>query len=298
MKQTKNSSLQTEKTAKNDEVYTQMIDIEKEVAYYRQHFKDKVVYCNCDDPRTSNFFLYFLSQFETLGLKKLIAVGYNKEGKGLYSEYDSKWDNNKVPDIKEIQVIEIEGDGDFRSAECISVMEEADIVVTHPPLSLFEEYVEQLVALDRKFLLIGGISLLKHKGIFNLIKNNQVWAGSSKKHMFFIGEKKYVSASNACWFTNLTHSKRNEERILYKNYTPEKYPTYDNYNAIEVDKVTDIPVDYDGVMGVPITYLVGHNAEQFEIVGFKKGNDGKDLSIKGSRPCLRILIKKIKQNEN
>lgn len=298
-----NSNLHSAKNAKNDEFYTQLVDIENELKHYKQHFKDKVVYCNCDDPRISNFFHYFAHQFEVLGLKRLIATCYKNQNIDLFSQndseqaayliYDGDKSGNHIPDKDEIQVNYLKGDGDFRSQECIELLKQADIVVTNPPFSLFREYVAQLVEYNKKFLIIGNKNAITYKEIFPLIKDNQMWLGytpmgidmlfdvsdeyaqflqQNKKQgsSFRIIDGKVKARAQACWFTNLDHSKRHEKLILYKHYSPEEYPHYDNYNAIEVSKTAEIPQDWDGAMGVPITFLDKYNPEQFEIIGYSR----------------------------
>ncbi|MCQ2326029.1 MAG: adenine-specific methyltransferase EcoRI family protein [Bacteroidales bacterium] len=313
-----NTNLHKANKAKKDEFYTQLLDIENELKHYKDHFKGKVVLCNCDDPRVSNFFTYFSLNFEKLGLKKLITTCYKSSDMELFStnsdvralclEYCGDKNGNSVPDVEEIGVRELKGDGDFRSKECIELLKEADIVVTNPPFSLFREYVAQLIEYDKKFLIIGHQNAITYKEIFKLIKDNKIWLGYGFKggaaHFINKHYEDYATSSNhkegmirvsgVVWFTNLEISKRNEELILYKKYTPEEYPKYDNYDAINVDKTADIPMDYDGVMGVPITFLDKYNPSQFEIVKFRKGNDEKDLAINGKCPYFRILIKRIR----
>ena len=289
----KNRNLHQAKSSKKDEFYTQLADIERELKHYKQHFKGKVVYCNCDDPRVSNFFHYFSYNFEKLGLKKLIATCYknqdmdqfsrNDSERAIYLEYEGDKSRNNVPDSEEIGIKHLKGDGDFRSAETIELLKQADVVVTNPPFSLFREYVDQLVEYGKKFVIIGHQNAITYKGIFSLIKDNKLWLGYGFKGgaAHFIthyedhataGDHKegMVRVSGVTWFTNLDISKRHEDLILYKTYSPEEFPTYDNYNAIEVSKTKDIPVDYDGVMGVPITFLDKHNPDQFEIMGITK----------------------------
>lgn len=298
-----NSALTAAKAAKKDEFYTQLSDIERELAHYKEHFKGKTVLCNCDDPRVSNFFKYFSLNFEYLGLKRVIATCYKSQSVDLFSAhdceqavyqiYDGDRDGNNMPDENEIAVKPLKGDGDFRSEECIELLKQADIVVTNPPFSLFREYVAQLIKYDKKFIIIGNQNAITYKEIFPLIKENKLWLGYKNGDMAFTvpddsepratrywqdeSGQKWRSMGNVCWFTNLDIQKRHENIILYKRYTPEEYPKYDNYDAINVDKVADIPCDYDGVMGVPITFLDKYSPEQFEIVEFRKGNDGKDL---------------------
>ena len=327
-----NKSLHAANRAKNDEFYTELADIDKELRHYKHHFKNKTVYCNCDDPRVSNFFHYFSHNFETLGLKKLMATCYKSQAADLFSQNDSEQavyliyegdkNGNRVPDPSEIQVLPLQGDGDFRSEECIALLKQADIVVTNPPFSLFREYVAQLVEYGKKFLIIGNKNAITYKEIFPLIKDDKMWLGvtpmgtdmlfgvpehyaetlvqtkkSGSSYRIIDGEVK--ARAQACWFTNLDHDKRHEELILYKRYTSEEYPHYDNYDAVDVSKVAEIPCDFDGAMGVPITFLDKYNPEQFEIIKFRKGNDEQDLSINGKCPYFRVLIKrKIKAPEN
>ena len=268
----KNSNLHNAKRLKNDEFYTQFEDIEKEMKHYAPHFKGKTIYCNCDDARESNFFKFFSLNFEKLGLKKLITTGYKADGQGVALIYEGDKNGNRLPDTEEITIRPLQGNGDFRSEECIEFLKEADIVVTNPPFSLFREYIAQLMEYGKKFLVIGSQNAITYKEVFPLIKENKLWLGVSPRSMEFIlpnGEKGVV---NACWFTNLDHAKRNKPLTLYKHYSNE-YKHYDNYDAIEVGKVCDIPMDYDGVMGVPITFLDKYCPEQFEILGIQQRND-------------------------
>ena len=303
----KNSNLHNAKTAKNDEFYTQLTDIEKELKHYKKHFEGKVVYCNCDDVRWSNFFKYFSMNFEHLGLKKLICTAYNENGQGIVYEYNGDLNSNRIVDDEEIEVKYLEGNGDFRSAECIEILKQADIVVTNPPFSLFREYVAQLMEYGKQFLIIGNGNAITYKEIFPLIKENKIWLGVSlnmtKCHfivpqsyegsnVFYENGNKMAKVNNAIWFTNLDHTKRHTELDLYKKYNAEEYPKYDNCDAIEVSKVAEIPMDYNGVIGVPITFLYKYCPSQFEIVKFRKGDDNKDLSVNGKCPYFRILIKK------
>lgn len=301
------SNLSKAKTAKKDEFYTQLPDIENELRHYRQHFRGKTVLCNCDDPRVSNFFHYFSYNFEYLGLKKLIATCYKNQDMDLFSQHDCEraiWleylgdrNGNRVPDPEEIGIHYFQGDGDFRSKECIELLQEADIVVTNPPFSLFREYVAQLVRYGKKFVIVGHQNAITYKEIFPLIKNNQMWLGYGFKggaaHFFSTyqdtataGDHKdgMIRVSGVVWFTNLEIDKRNEEIILFKQYSPEEYPKYDNYDAIEVSKTADIPCDYDGVMGVPITFLDKYNPNQFEILGI--ANSARWI---GDFPCFTII---------
>jgi len=311
-----NRSLQQANRAKKDEFYTQLSDIERECRHYADFFRGKTVLCNCDDPRVSNFFHYFAYNFEHLGLKKLITTCYKNQDVDLFSQHDCEKavylvyegdkNGNRVPDPEEIGIREFKGDGDFRSPECIELLKEADVVVTNPPFSLFREYVAQLMKYGKKFLIIGNQNALTYKEIFPYIKANRLWLGYgfNRNCAHFINthyediasdtdhREGMIRVSGVMWFTNIDHSKRHEPMILYKNYTPEEFPTYDNYDAINVDKTSDIPCDYDGVMGVPITFMDKYNPEQFEIVRFRKGNDERDLSINGKCPYFRILIRR------
>lgn len=293
----KNNNLHTAKKAKADEFYTQLCDIENELKHYRQHFVGKVVYCNCDDARESNFFKFFSLNFEFLGLKKLISTGYKENGKGVKLVYTGDKNGNKMPDYDEIEVTELKGNGDFRSAECIELLKEADIVVTNPPFSLFREYVAQLMEYNKKFLIIGNCNAITYKEIFPLIKDNKLWLGVSSFNsgMYFQvpndyeysetykfdkerNGKKVMRVSSIAWFTNLDHERRNQTIDLYMKYSNEYFPKYDNYDAIEVSKVCDIPMNFDNVMGVPITFLDKYNPNQFEIVGLMSGAKGENLT--------------------
>ena len=315
-----NKNLNAAKNAKKDEFYTQLVDIENELKHYREHFRGKTVLCNCDDPRVSNFFHYFSYNFEQLGLKKLITTCYKNQERDLFSQHDCEraiWleytgdrNGNRVPDPEEIGIHYFNGDGDLRSAECIELLKQADIVVTNPPFSLFREFLAQLIKFDKKFLIIGNVNAVTYKDTFQLIKEGRVWLGASihsgdrefgvpKDYPLTAAgwrqdEKgnKFIRVKGVRWFTNLDYKERHEDLILYKTYNPEDYPKYDNYDAINVDKTTDIPVDYDETMGVPITFLDKYNPKQFEIVKFRKGNDEKDLSINGKCPYFRILIRR------
>jgi hypothetical protein len=297
-------NLTAAKAARADEFYTQLPDIERELKHYRKHFKGKTVYLNCDDPRVSNFFHYFSYNFEALGLKKLIAACYKSREVDLFSagdseqaiwlEYEGDKNGSGVPELHEIGVKTFEGDGDFRSPESIALLEQADIVVTNPPFSLFREYVAQLIAYEKKFIVIGPWNAITYKEIFPLIEANKLWLGhgfqagnayfatahsTDYSKGVFNAETGLVKFRNVSWFTNLDLSKRHEELVLYKTYDPAEYPTYDNYDAIEVAKTVDIPIDFDGVMGVPITFLDRYNPDQFEIVGIAKAPLGKPSKV-------------------
>lgn len=324
--------------AKKDEFYTQLSDIEAELRHYRKHFKDKVVLCNCDDPYESNFFKYFALNFNKLGLKKLIATCYSgspitgdlfeiagiidKDARTPYKAvittvHDTSGNGGiDMLDVAELfktgenTIERLEGNGDFRSPECVKLLDEADIIVTNPPFSLFRQYIAQLMEHGKKFVIIGNQNAVTYKEVFPLIKEDKIWLGCYAGNMefrvpgdyeahsetdkrFWTDEsgQNWRSIGTASWFTNLDIKKRHDELILVKRYNPENYPKYDNYDAINVDKVSDIPCDYAGVMGVPITFLYKYNPDQFEIIKFRKGDDGKDLSINGKCPYFRILIK-------
>ena len=298
----KNENLHKAKKAKADEFYTQLSDIENECKHYKEHFKGKTILCNCDDPRVSNFFFYFSQNFEYLGLKKLIATCYKSRDINLFSEgkaekavyivYEGDKNGNHKVEDSELDIKELQYDGDFRSDECKELLKQADIVVTNPPFSLFREYVAQLIEYDKKFLIIGHQNAIKYKEIFRLLKEHKIWLGygfkggaghfiSKYQDIATAGDHRegMIRVSGVTWFTNLEHDKRHEKLILYKEYNPEEnpeeYPKYENYNAIEVSKTKDIPMNYDGVMGVPITFMDKYNPEQFEIIWTTdRGGDG------------------------
>lgn len=274
-----NKNLTAAKNAKNDEFYTQLTDIEKELMHYRDHFKDKIVFCNCDDPTYSNFWKYFHLNFERLGLRKLIATHFDAEKPTYKLEYVGGNDG----DVEAGVVTELMQNGDFRSPECIELLQEADIVVTNPPFSLFREYVAQLMEYGKKFVIIGNMNAITYKEFFPLLKENKVWSGFGFNKTMELAVPDHYDTSKSvgvdeqgrqkvkvpaiCWYTNLDIKKRHEPIDLVEKYSPEKYPKYDNYDAIEVSKTLDIPMDYDGVMGVPISFLDKYCPEQFEIVG-------------------------------
>ena len=340
-----NTPLNKANKAKNDEFYTQLTDIEKECKHYAEHFMNKIIFCNCDDPYESHFFKYFAINFNLLGLKKLIATCYvgsqiaNKE----LSLFDDESEENKTTrsphkieitevtdenkdgaiDLADVELLlrnrknkltRLKGDGDFRSAECVELLKEADIIVTNPPFSLFREYVAQLMQYEKKFLIIGNQNNIFYKEISHFIKENKVWLGvdnggtkwfqvpphydiQTETRIKIANGIKYFSMGNIAWFTNLDHKKRHVELILFRKYNPKEYPKYDNYNAINVSKYTDIPVDWDGLMGVPLTFLDKYNPEQFEIIGIDRyvednPNYGHRFKIKGRETFARILIKR------
>ena len=297
MKNEKNRKLTEAKKSKKDEFYTQLEDIEQELKHYKKHFKNKVVYCNCDDPRVSNFFKYFSLNFEKLGLKKLITTCYQNQNMDLFSQHKSKKaiylvyegdkNGNQIPDPEEIGIQNLKGDGDFRSEEAIELLKESDIVVTNPPFSLFRPYVAQLFEHKKKFLIIGHQNQIKYKETFKLIKENKMWMGHGFKgnvaHFINNHYEDYAAAgdhkegmirvSGVTWLTNLDHSKRHEDLILYKKFNKDEYLRYDNYDAINVDKTKEIPMDYKGIMGVPITFMYKYNPDQFEIMGMTSGRN-------------------------
>lgn len=332
-------NLDAAKTAKKDEFYTQLTDIERELQHYWQHFAGKVVLCNCDDPYESNFFKYFALRFNQLGLKKLICTcfdGSPVQGNELLLDFgDFGEEPKKIAYKVEItEVKDLNGDGavdladvqyllkndknafsllkqhgDFRSAECIELLKQADIVVTNPPFSLFREYIGQLMQYDKKFLIVGHQNAITYKEVFPLIKENKIWLGYGFKgaagHFFSPYEdiatagdhrENMIRVSGVNWFTNLDHNKRHEEMDLTCRYSPEEYPHYDNYDAINVDKTSDIPYNYSGAMGVPITFLDKYNPEQFEIIGQMANTKVDEYNfgypfIKGNRKYARILIR-------
>lgn len=347
----KNSQLTNAKKIKKDEFYTQLTDIEKELRYYRKHFKNKTILCNCDDPFESNFFKYFVLNFNRLGLKKLIATCYatspiahqqislfdipggdetkrDKPYKAVVTKiYDTTGDGGiDMLDVAELfkmgenELTELEGDGDFRSKECLDLLKEADIVVTNPPFSLFREYIGVLIENKKDFLIIGNQNAITYKEIFPLLKENKMWLGYKVGDMAFTvpnyyepretrywedeDGQKWRSLGNICWFTNLDIKKRHEDLILIRKYNHKDYPEYDNYSAINVDKVKDIPYDYEGIMGVPITFMDKYNPEQFEILDandYRRDHFSKikphglvkdaDSSINGKPKYARILIR-------
>lgn len=331
-KKPKNAQQNHAKVAKQDEFYTQRSDIEKELAQYKQHFKDKVVLCNCDDPYESEFFRYFALKFNDLGLKKLIATSYaGSPIQGTLFNTDFKLGDKRTPykavvtklyditgdgvedmlDIDQLfrqnenSIEALQGDGDFRSEECVTLLDEADIIVTNPPFSLWREYVKLLMEHNKKFLIIGNVNAISTKDIFPYIKDNLLWLG----HSIHSGDRefrvpeyypldaagfrvtdegtKYIRVKGVRWFTNLDYKQRHDMLVLYKRYTPEQYPKYDNYDAIEVSKTAEIPCDYDGVMGVPITFMDKYNPDQFEILGIS-GDLANPLVIDGKRKSGRF----------
>ena len=323
----KNRKLGNARTAKADEFYTQLTDIEHELRHYKQHFKGKVIYLNCDDPRVSNFFHYFTYNFEALKLKRVIATCYKSQAVDLFSlnnseqaiwlEYNGDKDGNGVPDLNEIGIKPLIGDGDFRGEESIELLKQADIVVTNPPFSLFREYVAQLMNYDKKFVIIGHQNAVSYKEIFPLIREGKVWLGfgfkgnaahfgSVYKDIAAATDHKegMIRVSGVQWFTNLDISKRHENLVLYKTYNPVDFPKFDCYDAINVNRTSDIPIDYSGVMGVPITFLNKYNPDQFEIIdantvrrnsSIPQKSHGlvkdKEAAVNGKATYVRILIR-------
>lgn len=322
----KNTALSQAKKAKKDEFYTQLSDIENEVMHYKDHFKGKTVFCNCDDPMVSNFFVFFVRNFKEFGLKRLITTCYKSSQYDLFSDHseehavmlDYRGGDDNNPDLKQIaaKAVPLKGDGDFRSRECIDLLKESDIVVTNPPFSLFREYVAQLMKYEKKFLILGRMSAIHYAEIFPLIMDNRVWMGvgfnlsmvykapyennldANKKYVKSKGynpDENYIKVPAICWFTNLEHYKHNAIIDLFRTYNEKDYPKYDNYDAIEVSKVVDIPKNYYGVMGVPDTFLGSYNPEQFTILGVtqrgchdlvpdtKKYNDYWEMKQNGQR---------------
>lgn len=310
MKKTLNRNFHKSRKAKNDEFYTQLSDIEKELKHYKQSFKDKIVFCNCDDPEESNFWNFFSLNFEYLRLKKLVSTHFEKE-KSSY-KLELLKDINKDGKINKLDIVKtkLKQNGDFRSPECIEILKEVDIVVTNPPFSLFREYVAQLIEYKKKFIIVGHIGASSYKEIFKLIKDNKIWLGHKRLTGFRVpveyplnspgirideNGNKYAGAG-AIWYTNIEIKKHQENLILYKMYYEHEseYPKYDNYDAINVDRTKDIPMDYYSDIGVPITFLEKYNPEQFTIIKFRSGNDNKDLRIEGKGKYARIIIKRKK----
>ena len=334
-----NKNLNAAKTAKKDEFYTQMSDIERELQHYWQHFRGKTILCNCDDPYESNFFKYFALRFNQLGLKKLLCTCFNGspvQGDELMIDWGDFTEEPKkiaykveitevrdlngdgAVDLSDVQyllkndknVLSILKTGDFRDPECIELLKQADIVITNPPFSLFREYVAQLMEYDKKFIIIGHQNAITYKEFFPLIRDNKVWLGYGFKggaaHFTSPYEDKatagdhrenMIRVSGVSWFTNLEHNKRHEELDLVRRYSPEEYPTYENYDAIEVKKTSDIPCDYEGKMGVPITFLDKYCPEQFEIIGQTQGDSGKELGLKPFDRKLKALNKSLRDGQ-
>lgn len=317
MAKAKNAALKAASKAKEDEFYTKLSDIEKELKHYKEDFKDKTIFCNCDDPESSNFWKYFQMNFYHLGIKKLISTHYDNEKPSYKLEIVAKDEEKGQLSLPEYVQTPLKQNGDFRSDECIEILKEADIVITNPPFSLFREYVSQLIEYDKKFIIIGRETAITYKEIFTLLKNGKIWLGYNNGDMEFmvpdhyepratryreVNGQKYRSLGNVIWLTNIDIPKRHEDIIIFKNYDPTQYQKYDNYEAINVNKIVDIPADYSGIMGVPITLFHKHNPEQFEIIGLLAGNikglagipskTGKDGPyIDGKLKFGRILVR-------
>ncbi len=337
-----NKSLHLANKAKKDEFYTQLDDISNELRHYKEHFKGKVVFCNCDDPYESNFFKFFVLNFNSWQIKRLICTCYNGSPMAgrelsLFEEQQQKtkpaykmivdkvedMNDDGAVDLADVKLLikqgniitKLQDNGDFRSKECIELLQQSDIVVTNPPFSLFREYVAQLIKYDKKFLIIGNQNAITYSEIFPLLKDNKMWLGykfgdmsfkvpeyyEARETRFWIDEsnQKWRSLGTICWFTNLEIPKRYEKMVLYKHYTPEEYPTYDNYDAINVDKTAEIPMDYDGYMGVPITFMDKYNPEQFEIIGEMVSTQLTEFNIgypyiNSKRKYARIIIRRKK----
>ena len=307
-----NKSFNNAKRVKEDEFYTQIEDIQQEMNHYRDHFKDQVIFCNCDDPDYSNFSWFFQFNFDLLGLKKLITTHYNPGGQAYKLVIDGTKRN--ADGIPQATKTKLKGDGDFRSPEAINLLKKSDIVITNPPFSLLREYLAQLMKYDKKFLILGNQNAVTYKEVFGYIRDNKMWLGHKsgdmafkvpddyepRKTRFWIDEhgQKWRSLGNICWLTNLPHKKRYEDIILIKRYygNEDLYPKYDSYDAINIDKVKDIPEDYEGVMGVPITFLDKYNPDQFDIIGLDRYVDdnphyGKRFELNGKEKYARILIR-------
>ena len=348
-----NKLLHKAKKSKSDEFYTQYVDIQKEVEAYLEYnpetFRDKVIYCNCDDPFESNFFRYFVLNFERIGLKQLITTNYKPssvantqlelfdyyntpiKSKGRPKVTANKFIINSVGDIdgdgdfslkdvalqlkqnKKNEWTPLEGDGDFQSEESISLLKRSDIVVTNPPFSLFREFISQLDEYDKNFIIIGNVNAITYRETFKLIKENRLWLGASihsGDREFRVPDdypltaassridengNKFIRVKGVRWFTNLDYKERYEDLILYKSYTPEEYPKYENFDAINVNKTKDIPVDYDGYIGVPITFLDKYNPDQFEIIGLGISNSGIEIGVQPYKPEHKKYRKEVQK---
>lgn len=317
-KKSLNKNFHRASAAKNDEFYTQLADIENELKHYKDQFRGKVVFCNCDDPKESNFVKYFTLNFQDFGLKKLIATHYKEANLFTHEppyklEYTGGKKGKRMPSPNDF-ITKMIGTGDFRSQECIALLKEADIIVTNPPFSLFREYVAQLVEYNKKFLILGDQNAITYKDFFQLIKENKLWLGydnggtkwfqvpmnydiPTESRIKIENGIKFFSMGRIVWFTNLDTKKRHENLTLYKTYSKKDYPTYDNYDAINVNKVTDIPLNFAGAMGVPITFLDKYNPEQFEITGIDRvlveeltGKVSR-FRIDGNEIYARVVIK-------
>jgi len=322
---TKNSALNAAKKAKKDEFYTQLADIENECRHYREHFRGKTILCNCDDPRVSNFWRYFTENFEFLGLRKVIATCYKNQEVDLFTQQSSEraiyqiYEGDTNGDMKvsddEIAVHELEGDGDFRSPECLKLLDEADIVVTNPPFSLFREFVDLLIKKEKQFLVIGNLNSISCKEIFPLIKEGKMWLGASihsGDREFHVPDtypleaagyrvdnagRKFIRVKGVRWYTNLDYAARHEPLPLFRHYEAAEFPKYDNYDAINVDKTSDIPCDYDEAIGVPISFMDKFCPDQFDILGIDRyiednPTPGRRFTLDGVETYARILIRR------
>ena len=313
-----NNNLHSSRNAKADEFYTQIGFIENELKHYKDYFRDKVVFCNCDDPEWSNFWRYFHINFYHLGLKKLVSTHFEEDKQSYKMEVVAAENNDGQLTMPEYIQTPLRQNGDFRSPECIEILKEADVIVTNPPFSLFREYVAQLMEYGKDFIIVGNQNAITYREILPLIMQDKVWLGYNSGHFWFrvpdyyeekktdfkIDENgvKWRRMGNICWFTNIDIEKRHEEMVLYKHYTPEEYPKYDNYDAIEVSRTAEIPCDYYGIMGVPITFMDKYSPEQFEILGDSRYHDGQDFSddinvINGKTLYRRLLIRRKQQSE-
>ena len=308
----KNTDLNKANRAKKDEFYTQLTDIEKEMRHYREHFRGKVVFCNCDDPEYSNFWRYFQLNFYELGLKQLISTHY-EEDKPSYRMDIVSTDQGHQCGIPDYVKTPLKQNGDFRSPECIEILKEADIVITNPPFSLFREYIAQLFEYEKKFIILGNINAVKYKEVFPYIQQNKVWLGASihsGDREFRVPESypleasgcrvdedgnKYIRVKGVRWITNLDYPQRHEDLILYKQYNPEEYKTFANYEAINVDKTSEIPCDYYGAMGVPITFMDKYNPDQFEIIGVGIAKLGLSVGIRPYTPEHKAYRKEVQR---
>lgn len=346
-----NKNLHMSKNEKTDEFYTQLSLIERELKHYKSYFLNKTVLCNCDDPFESNLFKYFAINFQSLGLKKLIATCYASSPilytqltlfgtEELFGSQDGKKTPYKIEitevpdenhdgraDLADVAYLlknrkncltRLHGNGDFRSPECIALLKQADIVVTNPPFSLFRQFMELLVTHSKKYIIIGNMNAVTYKEIFPLIAQNKLWLGYHCGHFWFkvpdsyepkktdfkiddTGQK-WRRMGNICWFTNVDIQKRHENMTLFRNYSPELYPKYENYDAINVNRTADIPCDYNGIMGVPITFLSQYNPNQFELLGIDKQftSDGgrfqvqtiENGTVQTRRLYARLVIRK------
>lgn len=341
-----NSNLSSSRSDKADEFYTQLSLIESELKHYKGHFKGKVVFCNCDDPFESNFFKYFAMNFNSLGLKKLIATCY-ATSPIVYTQlklFDDKTvtkeESTKKPykieitevadengdgrvDIFDVEYLLknrknaltlLQGDGDFRSAECVELLKQANIIITNPPFSLFRDFMTQLLEYEKDFIIIGNQNAITYREIFPLIRDNKIWLGYNCGHFWFkvpdtyeekktdfkIDEtgQKWRRMGNICWFTNVDIEKRHEDMTIFRTYSPHTYPKYDNYDAIEVSRTADIPCDYYGYMGVPITFMQYYNPNQFKIIGLDDHRVdwvGHGPKFNGKTLYRRVIIQRVQK---